>query len=90
MKPVKTHTFRGRRVKIEFGEFDGLCESPRDTDPTPTIRILPDINTLRGMETLLHECLHICQWAKSEEVVDGTAHDIARLFRRLGYIIRKD
>ena len=85
MKPIRSHTFRGRKFKIDIGAFDGLCESPYDTDPTPVIRIPADLNTQGGLETCIHEGLHACQWAKGEEIVDESARDIARFLRRLGY-----
>jgi histone H3/H4 len=37
------------------------------------------------METVIHEALHGCSYAKSEELVTVSARDIARLMRRLGF-----
>lgn len=44
-----------------------------------------DMGTRIGLETLIHESLHACNWKASEENVTQTAHDIARFLWRLGY-----
>ncbi|MHC4121998.1 MAG: hypothetical protein ACYSSI_00360 [Planctomycetota bacterium] len=86
MKKVHTHTFNGVKYNIDVDEpFEALCESPRDTDTKPSIRVAVDINTLKGLKALFHECVHASAWSLSEEVVDRIANDSARLFWRLGF-----
>jgi hypothetical protein len=90
MRQVKTHTLNGTIFEIDLaniGAMDGICDYPRST--RPAIHIGPNINTKNGLETLLHECLHIENWAQTEEVVDRAAKEIANLLWRLGYRLRK-
>jgi len=85
MRRVKTHTFAGVSYNVDVeGSFDGICEFSRSTK-RPALRVAVDIDTQRGLETLLHECLHAEVWAKTEEVVDRASCDIARLLWRLGF-----
>jgi len=82
---IKTHTFAGVSYDVDVeGPFDGVCEFPR-SNRRPALRVSIDINTRKGLETLLHECLHAEVWAKTEEVVDRASYDIARLLWRLGF-----
>jgi len=82
---IKTHTFAGVSYDVDVeGPFDGVCEFPR-SGKRPALRVSIDINTRKGLETLLHECLHAEVWAKTEEVVDRASYDIARLLWRLGF-----
>lgn len=85
MRKVRTHTFAGVSYDVDVeGPFDGICEFQRSTK-RPALRVAVDIDTQKGLETLLHECLHAEVWAKTEEVVDRASHDIARLLWRLGF-----
>lgn len=85
-KKVKTHIFNGHKYDIDVDEpFDACCDSPREKDPTPTLRVAVDINVRQGLIALLHECLHAEGWAVSEEVIDRTATEIGNLLWRLGY-----
>ena len=47
--------------------------------------IMADLETRAGLETLIHESLHGCDWNKNEILVEQTAYDIARFLWRLGY-----
>lgn len=79
---IKTHTFCGRKYLIDIGPYDGMCccyKLERE------MHILRDLNTLAGLESVLHESLHACQWPASEERTEQTAHDIARFLWRLGW-----
>jgi len=85
-KSIRTHTFNGHRFDVRFydpGEIDGLCDSP--IGQGPTLRVFADLNTRKGLETVIHESLHAEGWAKTEQVVERTAQEIASLLWRLGY-----
>ena len=85
MRKIKTHMFAGISYDVDVEmPFDGICESPRSSK-RPALRVSVDINTRKGLETLLHECFHAECWAKTEEVVDRASRDIARLLWRLGF-----
>lgn len=85
MRKVKTHSFAGVSYDVDVeGPFDGICEFSRSTK-RPALRVAVDIDTQKGLEVLLHEALHACNWSVTEEVVDRTSYDIARLLWRLGF-----
>lgn len=81
MKKVRTATLVGTKYDILIGEFDGVA----DTDNRYSILIGRNLNTCAGLETLIHEALHGCNWHAKEELVENTAKDVARLLWRLGY-----
>lgn len=87
MAKIKTATINGVKYDIDItGAIDGSCDYPRGG--RPSIRIcVDDINTLRGLETLIHEILHAVCWAKTEELTGKAAHDLARLIWRIGFRI---
>lgn len=86
MKKVKTHRFNGVKYNIDVDEpFDAMCESPREKDYKPHLRVAVDINTKNGLISLLHECLHAEGWAVGEQIVDRAATEIGSLLWRLGY-----
>lgn len=81
---AKTATFNGVKFDIDVcGPGDGECDSP--FGGKPTIRIHADLKERKGLETAIHESLHACFWAKSEEKVEQTAKDVARFLWRLGF-----
>ena len=81
MEKVKTATFNGRVYHIILGELDGNA----DTDSKYWLIAERDLDTKVGLETVIHEALHACNWHASEEKVDVTARDVARFLWRLGY-----
>lgn len=84
MRPVKTHTFSGVRYDVDIcAPIDGYCDSPRGG--RPTMRIIVHKSRKRLLESCIHEALHAEGWAKTEEVVDRTAREIATFLWRLGY-----
>jgi len=84
-RKVKTHTFAEVLYDVDVEEpFEGICDFPR-SGKRPALRVSADIDTQKGLESLLHECLHAEAWAKTEEVVDRASCDIARLLWRLGF-----
>lgn len=92
MGPVKTNKFNGINYDIKIYDpnkekIDGLCDSPISN--VPTLRVFADMTTRKGLETCIHEALHACFWAKTEDKVEQTARDVARLLWRLNYRIKK-
>jgi len=84
---AKTATFNKVRYEIDVcGPIDGFCNSPRGSDPV--VRICTDLKTRKGLETAIHESLHACFWAKSEEKVTQTAKDVARFLWWLGFRLK--
>ena len=81
-RPVKTATFSGKKYHITIGEFDGLCDTFKKERE---LIILTPINTRKGLETLIHESLHACNWHREEIFVESTARDVARFLWRLGF-----
>ena len=87
---IKTHTFRKVTYDIEIGQCDGSCDAPV-TDADPSMRInLDRQDTLKFLETAIHESLHACDWKAGEVDVTETARDIARFLRRLGYGLKQE
>ena len=84
-------TLLGKRWRIERprsithdGEPQhGDCDPP-DT-PNKAIRVVSYVRDRVELETFLHEMLHACDWPKSEEWVEDTAHDLSAALWRLGY-----
>ena len=82
MKPVKTAIFRGTLYDIQVGEpLDGYV----DTDDKYALVVTRDLNTKTGLESLIHEALHACNWHAKEQLVGETARDVARFLWRLNY-----
>ena len=81
MKLPKTHTFDGVKYHVIIDELDGNC----DTDTKFWIILERDLSKKVGLETVIHEALHACDWRMKEDKVDIIAKDIARFLWRLGY-----
>lgn len=80
---MKTHTFNGIKYDIVIdSNFDGLCENPSSR---PNLIVVADLKTRAGLESLIHESMHACNYMKSEEAVTQVAYDIARFLWGLGY-----
>ena len=79
---MKTHTFCGRKYKIELDPIDGWCDQRKMMQQ---VWLMRDLKTKAGLETAIHEGLHACHWNASEENVTQTAYDIARFLWRLNY-----
>ena len=89
-RPVKTHTFHGRRYKIDI-EPDGLhgeCDAYHIGEKDRKIGIYIDPATKKGLITIIHECLHAEDWHASEEAVDRTSAEIGNFLWRLGYRLK--
>jgi hypothetical protein len=84
---VKSHTFKGRRYRINIEELpDGDCSQYK---PEMELNIYADMSTRNGLITAIHEALHACFWKASEESVDQASRDIGRFLWGLGYRIEK-
>ena len=87
MRKVKTHTFRGKKYDIDLDDtIGGFCEFPFGGRPSLSVNV--DLETRQALEFIIHEGLHACDYSKTEQLVAETAHDIARLLWRLGYLIK--
>ena len=85
---IKTHRFRGVVYDVHIGACDGACDPPeRVADPSLYINMEPS-DTLKFLETAIHESLHACHFSCDEERITETARDVARLLRRLGYRLK--
>ena len=81
------HVICGRRFRIRFAPLrnsHGTCTDPAER--SPTITIANNLDDLGTLEAILHEGLHASAYQLlSEEYVETTAHDLARLLARMGY-----
>ena len=87
MKPVKCVTIRGKRWRVVDSNIRpmeelGYCTHP---DLDREIAVPVDGDTESELDTIIHECLHACQWDLSEEAIDETACSVARVLWRLGW-----
>lgn len=80
-KKVRTHTFDNLKYNILIGHFDGLA----DVDNKYSLVVNGDLDTQKGLITLIHEAMHAGNWDKHEETVDRCSKEIGRLLWRLGY-----
>jgi hypothetical protein len=80
---VKTHAFNGKKYDIDIcGKLDGFASQGGKNE---TMMIFCDLDTFTGLETLIHEALHACNWKAKEPEVLQTGKDIARFLWRVGY-----
>lgn len=61
----------------------GDCDPPET--PRRKIRLRKGMSEQRHLETLVHECLHACDWSKDEGWVGEVARDLAIILTRAGY-----
>lgn len=97
MKKIKSHTFLGKKYKIEWLSpsklMGGTAYAAVDHPDTKNkkIQFSNDIKSSRELEIALHEILHIFSFEKSEKDVTQFAKDMAKFLKRLGYIkLEKD
>ena len=75
--------FNGTRYKIDFESFDGVCDEPTLQGP-PDIMLPNGFKpTKRGLEILLHECLHACNYDAGENGVEQTALELSKLLWKI-------
>lgn len=90
MKPVRTHTFNGRKYTIIAEKLDGYCDQfDLTAENARTLIILPDLNTRKGLITAIHEALHAEDWTVTEEPIERVSKEIGDFLWRLGYRIEK-
>ena len=83
MKPVKTHTFNGRKYKIIVSPpLDGQCTTYKSERE---LWIMESLKTRNGLITAIHESLHAENWAAKEETVVRVSSEIGDFLWRLGY-----
>ena len=86
-RPIRSHTFRGKRYRIVEARLHkptiGDCDHP--TTPRKRVRIAKGLDGLAHLDTVIHESLHACFWDMNEQAIDKAATDIARFVWRLGY-----
>ena len=83
MKPVRSHSFNGRKYQIIVTPpLDGLCSTYK---PERELYLFESLKTKNGLITAIHEGLHASAWSASEEKVDQTSRDIGGFLWRLGF-----
>jgi hypothetical protein len=86
MKPVKTHTFNGKRHHIYVDEPPlGICFNSVEGKSNNEIYIMTSLKDKWGLITAIHESLHAEKWSAHEETVDRTSKEIGNFLWRLGY-----
>ena len=84
----KTHSFRGRRFKINVRRIkgkDGEASKPGWPYKWREIALHKSMRESDLLETLVHEALHVCLPDLNEETVTESARDIARFLGRFGF-----
>lgn len=79
-------TINGKRYELELDAdlppgTRGLCDAP--TRSHKKIKVSARVKPDEMLEVVLHECLHAALWSISEEDVDHTARDLAKVIKRL-------
>ena len=84
MRKIKTHTFNGRRYKIDIRDspLDGACDQ---YNTERFLFICADLDSRNGLITAIHEALHAESWVKDEETIDRVSKEIGTFLWRLGY-----
>lgn len=83
-RKVRTHTFNGVKYHLMIGEFDGLTDT-RGKRKDWWLAVNCDLNTQKGIVSVIHETLHASFGEMREDTVDRASKDIGRLLWRLGY-----
>ena len=86
---IKAHTFNGVTYDVHIGAIDGMCDPPKQEGSPNFIIAEEPKDTLKFLETLIHEAMHACHYSCQEERVELSARDIARLLRRMGYRLKE-
>jgi hypothetical protein len=82
----RCYVINGKRWRLVYttqGSRDGQCDHPEVSGKKIVIHHRRDKS--RMLDTLIHECLHAAGWDMSEEWVDTTARDIARILWDQGW-----
>jgi len=85
--PVKSHTFNGRKYKVELTErIDGVTDVPGTPDPYEILIL--DGNDLKALHSALHEGLEAIGASDIHDYRDDgypKTWDVAKFLWRLGY-----
>lgn len=92
MKKVRSHTFIGKKYKIEWlspskvmsGTAYAAIDNPESKNKK--IQFANDIPKERELEIYLHELYHLFFWGALEKDVEQMGKDVAAFLKRLGYI----
>ena len=81
---MKTVTLNGTKYNIMLsGPVDGFTDDPRSTGYS--LVVCRDLATRAGLETVIHEASHVLYPGMSEERIEQSTRDLARLLWGLGY-----
>lgn len=88
MKPVKTHTFKGRKYYVDIADIiEGVCDLPTKSGDKMWITVLEG-DDFRALHSAFEECLHALRIPdKYLHNADGTSKviDGSRFLWRMGY-----
>ena len=84
-KPVRTHTFNGKKHKIYIRPVDGLCLNSEKGERDYELYIFYSLREKNGLITALHEALHASDFNMQEEKVERISREIGTFLWRLGY-----
>ncbi len=85
MRPVRTHTFNGKKHLIHAGPVDGICFQSNKKEKNYELFLLHPLSEKNGLITALHEALHASDFNMNEEKVDRMSDEIGRFLWRIGY-----
>jgi hypothetical protein len=85
MKPVKTHTFNGRKHRIHVGPVDGICFNSERNERDHDLFILTSLGEKDGLITAVHEAMHALNWKAKEEQIDQDSKELGTFLWRLGF-----
>ena len=80
-RKVRTHKFNGVKHHIDIdGGFVAIWEPPSKEHH---IRLAINVNSKKGLQAIIHECLHAADYSKDEATVDRAGDEIGNLLYRL-------
>ena len=83
MRPVRTHTFNGRKYLVVVKPpLDGMCST---YNPERELVIMESLRVKNGLITAVHEAMHALNWKASEDKVDKDSKELGTFLWRLGY-----
>lgn len=72
----------GKCYTIDSGPADGYCTDP-NSDSKQILLPKGVKNNQKSLEIIIHEVLHASKWNATEEKVDKTAQDIAKILWKM-------
>ena len=82
---MKSHTFAGKRFATDVeSTIGGYCER-QGIILEPELYVAANLTGLQHLTVAVHESIHACFDAATEEQVTAAGKDIARFLWRLGY-----